>query len=83
MKALPVELLAPSQRSDIAILVHGLIRDKMQLLANGGAGVGIGAVIQQQAGEGVRTCKPWMAAYADFFSDDWTSEPVRPCSCRA
>jgi len=65
MKALPVELLAPSHRSDIAILVHGFIRDKMQLLANGGAGIGIGPVVQQQPGEGAVALAPAQIGVVD------------------
>lgn len=51
MKALPVELLAPGQGRDITVLVHCHIGDKMQLLAQGGTGVRIGTVIEQQAGK--------------------------------
>jgi len=50
--ALAMEELAPSQRRDVAIFVHGFVGDKAQLLAQRGAGVGIGPVFEQQAGEG-------------------------------
>src|SRR5580692_12325065 len=47
-----VEALAPGERGDVAILVHGFVGDEAEALAQRCARVGVGAVIEQQAGEG-------------------------------
>src|SRR5258707_4328083 len=46
-----VEALSPGDGRDVAVLVQGFIFDKAQLLAQGRSSVGVGAVVEQQAGE--------------------------------
>src|ERR1700722_6849546 len=47
-----VEALAPGQGRDVAVLVHGFVRDEPQPLPQRCSGVWVGAVIEQKAGEG-------------------------------
>ena len=46
-----VKARTPLQWRDVAIFVHRFVGDKAQLLADGRAGIGIGSVIQQEAGK--------------------------------
>ena len=43
---LAVELVAPSQRCDVAVFVHRLVWDEMKLFADRSACIGIGAMIE-------------------------------------
>src|SRR5579862_9563930 len=45
----PVKLLAPRQRRDITILVHGFVRDESQSLPQRRPGIRVGAMIKQQS----------------------------------
>ena len=46
-----VEALAPRERSDIAVFVHGFVGDEAQPFAQRRARVGIGTMIEEQASE--------------------------------